>query len=60
MDTLRHICRDMPGVKRVVELPMGRAQMTCGQSALANFYDELEAVIDGIPAAFVYNVDEGA
>jgi hypothetical protein len=34
--------------------------MTCDQSALADFFDELEAVIDGIPAAFVYNVDESS
>jgi hypothetical protein len=37
---------------------MDRAWTTCDQSALADFFDELEAVIDGIPAAFVYNVDE--
>jgi hypothetical protein len=32
--------------------------MTCDQSALADFFNDLEAVIDGIPAAFVYDVDE--
>jgi hypothetical protein len=37
---------------------MDRARVTCDQSALADFYDELEAVIDGIPAAFVDNVDK--
>jgi hypothetical protein len=59
-DTLRHICRDMPGVKRLVGLPMDRAWMTCDQTALADFFDELEAVIDRIPAAFAYYVDESS
>jgi hypothetical protein len=30
----------------------------CDQSAVAAFYDELEAVIENIPAEFVYNIDE--
>jgi hypothetical protein len=37
---------------------MDHAGVTCDQSALTDVYDGLEAVIDGIPAAFVYNVDE--
>jgi hypothetical protein len=48
----------MPGVKRVVELPMDRARVICDQNTLADFYDKLGAVIDGIPAAFVYHVDQ--
>jgi hypothetical protein len=39
---------------------MDRVQVTCDQSALADFYNELEAGIDGIPAAFVDNVDESS
>jgi hypothetical protein len=57
-DRLRHICRDMPGVKRVVELPVDRARIQYDQNAIAAFYDELEAAIEGPPAEFFYNVDE--
>jgi hypothetical protein len=58
-DTLRYMCRDMPDVKRLIGLPMDNSRVHCDQRAVADFYDELEAVIDGIPAEFVYNVDEG-
>jgi hypothetical protein len=37
---------------------MDRARVTWDQSALADFDDELEAVINGVPTAFVDNVDE--
>jgi hypothetical protein len=36
---------------------MDRARVQCHQNAIAEFWDELEAVIEGIPAEFVYNVD---
>jgi hypothetical protein len=32
---------------------MDRARVDCDESTLARLYDELEAVIGGIPAAFV-------
>jgi hypothetical protein len=34
--------------------------VTCDQSTLADFYDKREAITDGIPAAFVCNVDESS
>jgi hypothetical protein len=45
-------------VKRVVGLPIDRARVQCDQNAIAAFYDELEVVIEGIPAEFVYNINE--
>jgi hypothetical protein len=57
-DTLRHICRGLPGVKSVVGFPMERDRVHCDQDAITAYYDELEGVIDGIPAEFVYNIDE--
>jgi hypothetical protein len=37
---------------------MDRSRVTRDQIALGDFYDPLEDVIDGIPAAFGYNVNE--
>jgi hypothetical protein len=57
-DTLRHICRTLPGVKSVSGIPMETQRVLCAQEDIAGFYDELEAVCEGIPAAFIWNVDE--
>jgi hypothetical protein len=57
-DTLRHICRSMPGVKSVIGLPMESTRVHCDQDAVVAFYDELEAVIKDIPAQFVSDIDE--
>jgi hypothetical protein len=37
---------------------MDYTRVQCDRNAIAAFYDELEVVIEGIPAEFVYNVDE--
>jgi hypothetical protein len=48
----------IPEVKSVIGIPMETERVECNQGHVADFYDELEAVVDGIPAAFVFNVDE--
>jgi hypothetical protein len=57
-DTLRHICRTMPGVKSVRGVPMDKNRVHCDQAAVAAFYDELEAVVEEVPAEFIWNIDE--
>jgi hypothetical protein len=50
----------MAGIKKVVGLSMDSSRVHCDQGAIADFCDELEGVIDGIPSEFVYNVDKPA
>jgi hypothetical protein len=57
-DTMRHICRTMPGVKSVAGIPMERERVQCDQEAVTGFYDEFEAVCQDVPAAFIWNMDE--
>jgi hypothetical protein len=58
VDTLRHICRVLSGVKTVAGIPTEKQRVQVDQQTVADFYDELEAMIDGIPAAFIWNMDE--
>jgi hypothetical protein len=56
--TLRHICRTLPGVKTVPRVPMESSRVHVDGTAVSACHGELEAVLEGVPAAFIYNVDE--
>jgi hypothetical protein len=57
-DTLRHICRTVPGVKSVTGINMERERVQCNQESVAAFSDGFEAICEDITAAFVWSMDE--
>jgi hypothetical protein len=57
-DTLRHIIRRIPGCKTIVAVPQEASRIIYDEHEIDEYYSRLEAVITGVPAAIVYNVDE--
>jgi hypothetical protein len=57
-DTHRHVCRTLPGVKTVDGIPVDKARVTCDEGKVADFYTYLGAMIEDVPAEFIWNVDE--
>jgi hypothetical protein len=57
-DTWHHICRILLGVKTVPRVPMESSRVHVDGAAVSAFYDELEAVLEGVPATFISNVDD--
>jgi hypothetical protein len=57
-DTTRHICRTIPGVRSIWGIPMEGTRVEVDPAKIEDFYDELEALIEDVPAAFIFNMDE--
>jgi hypothetical protein len=57
-DTLRHICRISPGVKTIAGVPVEAERVTVEEGTSAAFCDELEGMIEDVPAAMILNIDE--
>jgi hypothetical protein len=55
-DTLQHICRTLPGVKRVPAVPMESRRIHMDGEEITSFDDELEAVLEEVRAALVDGV----
>jgi hypothetical protein len=57
-DTLRHIIRRIPGCKTVVGVPQEASRVMYNEHEIDEYYSRLGAMITGVPAAIVYNVNE--
>jgi hypothetical protein len=57
-DALRHIYRTFPGVKSTAGVPMKAERVAIDETMIAAFYDELEGMIEDVPAAMIFNTDE--
>lgn len=57
-DTLRHaLCRHQ-SVRTVTGVPMERERVEVDPADIDTFYDELATLLQGIPGAFIFNIDE--
>jgi hypothetical protein len=57
-DSLRHIVRGMPTVKSVIGVPTESERVSVDPGEIEAWFNKLEEKVQGIPRAFVFNVDE--
>jgi hypothetical protein len=57
-DTLKHIIHRIPRCKTVVGVPQEASRVMYDEHEIDEYYSRIEAMITGVPAAIVYNVDE--
>jgi hypothetical protein len=57
-DSLRHIVRGMPTVKSVIGIPTESERVAVDPEQIDAWLTKLEEKVQGIPRAFVFNVDE--
>jgi hypothetical protein len=57
-DSLRHIIRDMEGIKSIIGIPMEAERVAVDPTEIEAWFRELAIEVAGIPRAFVLNVDE--
>jgi hypothetical protein len=57
-DTLRHIIQNMPTVRTVKGNPIDAKRAEVKDSDIIQFYKNMSPLLDEIPAAFIFNVDE--
>lgn len=57
-DTLRHIVRAHAEIKTVQGRPMERQRVLADQEQIDRWYDLLDSLIEEVPGAFIFNVDE--
>jgi hypothetical protein len=57
-DTLRHRIRSMPSVRSVLGIPTEAERVAVGSEIVTEWYRALATKIEGVPRAFIYNVDE--
>jgi precorrin-2 methylase len=58
LDTLRYICRTLPGVKTIAGVPMEAERVAADEATITAFSDELEGMIEDVPAVMIFNIDE--
>jgi hypothetical protein len=57
-DTLRHIIRNLEGVKSVIGIPMEAERVSVDPAEIEAWFTELAAEVADVPRDFVLNVDE--
>jgi transposase len=57
-DTLRHVIRRIPWCKTIDDVPQEASRVHCDEAAIDQYYEDLERMLQGVPAAAIYNVDE--
>jgi hypothetical protein len=57
-DTMRHFISHFKGVQTVVGIPTEAERVETSDSEIKQWYQELSALIKGIPVEFIFNVDE--
>jgi hypothetical protein len=57
-DTLRHYIYRNPNLKTAIGIPTDEKRVHTSDSEILSWYQELDSIIQKIPAAFIYNMDE--
>jgi hypothetical protein len=58
MDALQHVVARNPNLKCMVGRPMERERVEVATEETEAFYEQLQTIITGLPASFVFNTDE--
>jgi hypothetical protein len=57
-NTMAHILRRVPDVKMITGIPLDRSRVMADPHAIDAFYENIRPLIDGVPRAFIVNIDE--
>jgi hypothetical protein len=57
-DTLRKKLRSDPELRRIRGIPMEKGRAECDPNDIQVYFEDLAKLVDGKPAAFVFNLDE--